>query len=512
MKFVKLIGNLDMPKTRKAIKAQLKGLNNLTFNITPNVNTKGVQSATKQAINNAQRVANSNKVHLNFDTSKQQLVNQIKILGRNNNKLFNDREMTAKYNQLLNAANVAKSTSELKTLRGELSAFKTELVATNNAGMTWGSKFKESIKSYAKFFSGASMIYALSNQVRNATTEAKTLDDSLVNLQKVTDEIADRDALYKYFDKSLKKAQELNVKVGSLIDAVTEFKKLGWSLDNAELGSKWANILANVGDVDIDTAIGSIKTSIASFDEIGGYTDDQMDKKLEAYTDLINNMSNKYSIDAEGLAESIRLSAGTLTEAHTSIEQAATMFATANKYYNDPSYLGNTAKIGSLRMRASSGDTDAIEELQEMGEEVDDLATATSNLREKLMALTGVDIMEDEHTFKSYYEQLYEISQVMDKLDDTSRANVLETMFGKSRSAAGAAILSGMKESASAYEDAINSAGSATEEYQVWMSSADAACQRFSNTLTETYQGIINGNTVRDLANLGSAVLEFANN
>lgn len=511
MKFVKLIGNLDMPKTRKAIKAQLKGLNNLTFNITPNVNTKGVQSATKQAINNAQRVANSNKVHLNFDTSKQQLVNQIKILGRNNNKLFNDREMTAKYNQLLNAANVAKSTGELKTLRGELSAFKTELVATNNAGMTWGSKFKESVKSYTKFFSGASLVYAISNQVRNAATEAKTLDDSLVNLQKVTDEISDRDTLYKYFDKSLSKAQELNVKVGSLIDAVTEFKKLGWDLDDAELGAKWANILSNVGDVDIDTAIGSIKTSIASFDEIGGYGNDQMDKKLEAYTDLINNMSNKYSIDAEGLAESIRLSAGTLTEAHMSIEQAATMFATANKYYNDPSYLGNTAKIGSLRMRASSGDTDAIEELQEMGEEVDDLATATSNLREKLMALTGVDIMEDEHTFKSYYEQLYEISQVMDKLDDTSRANVLETMFGKSRSAAGAAILSGMKESASAYEDAINSAGSATEEYQTWMTSADAACQRFSNTLTETYQSIINGNTVRDLANLGSAVLELAN-
>lgn len=512
MKFVKLIGNLDMPKTRKAIKAQLKGLNNLTFNITPNVNTKGVQTATKQAINNAQRVANSNKVHLNFDTSKQQLVNQIKILGRNNNKLFNNREMTAKYEQLLSSANVAKSTDELKTLRGELSAFKTELVATNNAGKTWASKTLDSMKNYVKFFSGASFVYTIFNLGRNAATETKTLDDSLVNLQKVTDEIADRDALYKYFDKSLSKAQELNVKVGSLIDAVTEFKKLGWDLDDAELGAKWANILSNVGDVDIDTAIGSIKTSIASFDKIGGYGNDQMDKKLEAYTDLINNMSNKYSIDADGLAESIRLSAGTLTEAHMSIEQAATMFATANKYYNDPSYLGNTAKIGSLRMRASSGDTDAIEELQEMGEEVDDLATATSNLREKLMALTGVDIMEDEHTFKSYYDQLYEISQVMDKLDDTSRANVLETMFGKSRSAAGAAILSGMKESASAYEDAINSAGSATEEYQTWMTGADAACQRFSNTLTETYQSIINGNTVRDLANLGSAVLEFANN
>ena len=510
--YVKLIGNLDMPKTRKAIKAQLKGLNNLKFNITPNVNTKGVQSATRQAVNNAQKVANNNKVHLNFDTSKQQLVNQIKILGRNNNKLFNDRDMTAKYNQLLNSANVAKSTGELKTLRGELSAFKTELVATNNAGMTWGSKFKESIKSYAKFFSGASMIYALSNQIRNAATEAKTLDDRMVDLQKVTDEIGDRDALYKYFNRAMSKANELNVKVDSLIYAITEFKKLGWSLSDAELGGQWATILENVGDVDIDTAIGSIKTSIASFDEIGGYGNDQMDKKLEAYTDLVNEMSNKYSIDAEGLAEAIRISAGTLTQAHTSIEQAATMFATANKFYNDPNYLGNTAKIGSLRLRASQ-DADAKQELEELGEDIDDVSQSASKLQEKLLKLTGVDIMEaDGKTFKSFYDQLYEISQVMDKLSDTDRANVLETIFGKARAAGGAALLSGMKESADAYNTAINSAGSATKEYETWMQSADAACQKFSNTLTETYQSIINGNTVRDLANLGSAVLEFANN
>lgn len=510
--YVKLIGNLDMPKTRKAIKAQLKGLNNLKFNITPNVNTKGVQSATRQAVNNAQKVANNNKVHLNFDTSKQQLVNQIKILGRNNNKLFNDRDMTAKYNQLLNSANVAKSTGELKTLRGELSAFKTELVATNNAGMTWGSKFKESIKSYAKFFSGASMIYALSNQIRNAATEAKTLDDKLVDLQKVTDEIGDRDALYKYFNRAMSKANELNVKVDSLIYAITEFKKLGWSLNDAELGGQWATILENVGDVDIDTAIGSIKTSIASFDEIGGYGNDQMDKKLESYTDLVNEMSNKYSIDAEGLAEAIRISAGTLTQAHTSIEQAATMFATANKFYNDPNYLGNTAKIGSLRLRASQ-DADAKQELEELGEDIDDVSQSASKLQEKLLKLTGVDIMEaDGKTFKSFYDQLYEISQVMDKLSDTDRANVLETIFGKARAAGGAALLSGMKESADAYNTAINSAGSATKEYETWMQSADAACQKFSNTLTETYQSIINGNTVRDLANLGSAVLEFANN
>lgn len=508
---VKLVGSLDMPKTRKRIKNQLKGLDNMTFNVTPIINSKGVQKATKQSLQNAQKVANDNKIEYSFDVDKQKMKNQLKNFATENSKLFSSKEMTAKYNQLLNLSNVAKSKSELNALRKQLSAFRTELIATNKAGMTWSDKFKASIAHFAQYFSGASFIYAVTNEIRNAWTEAKTLDDSLVDLQKVTAEIEDRDSLYKYFDKALNKAQELNVKVGSLIDAITEFKKLGWSLENAELGGKWASVLSNVGDVDIETAIGSIKTAVASFDEIGGYGNDQMDKKLEAYVDLINNMSNKYSIDAQGLAESIRLSVGTLTEAHVSIEEAATMFATANKYYNDPSYLGNTAKIGSLRMRATSGDTDAIEELQEMGEEIDDLATASSTLRDKLMALTGVDIMVDEHTFKSYYDQLYEIAQVIDTLDDTSRANVLETLFGKSRSAGGAAILSGMKESSDAYKDAINSAGSATQEYTTWMQSADAATQRFSNALTATYQNFINGNTVRDIANLGAEVLEFAN-
>lgn len=506
--YVNLIGRLDLSKTKKDIEAQSKGMK---ISITPDVNSKGVQSATKQAMNNAQKVANTNKVKVGFELDRDKLVNQIKILGKENSKLFGNSDMAAKYNNLLDSAKLAQSKGELKSLRKQLSAFRAELKASNNDGLSWGNKLKESIKRYTTLFGGASFVYTISNQIRNAWQEAKTLDDALVDLQKVTDEINSRDALYKYFDRAVDKAKELNVKVSSLIYSITEFKKMGWSLGDSEIGAEWATKLENVGDVDIDTAIASIKTSIASFDTIGGYGNDQLDKKLEAYVDLINNMSNKYSIDAQGLSEAIRLSAGTLTEAHTSIEEAVTMFATANKYYNNPDYLGNTVKIGSLRLRASSGDTSAMEELEEMGENVEELTSATSTLREKLLGLTGVDIMVDENTFKSYYDQLLEISQVIDKLDDTSRANVLETLFGKNRSAAGAAILSGMQESASAYEDAITSVGSATKEYEVWMQSADAASQRFANNMTEVYQGIINGNTVRDLTNMGSSVLEFAN-
>lgn len=509
--FVPLIGKLQLGRTRKMINDQLKG-RTYNVNLSPKINKKNVQNATNQAVNTAKKVANTNKVPLNFEVKKEQLINKLKIVAKECNKLFSNQDLTKKYNSLLNSANIAKSTADLRKVRSELSAFKTELKATGYATMSWGSKFKESIKRYANFSSGASFVYTMINQSRQASSEAKSLDDRLVDLQKVTDEIEDRDALYKYFDRAMSKAKDLNVKVDSLIYAITEFKKMGWSLDDAELGGKWSTVLSNVGDLNIDSAIGSIKTAIASFDEIGGYTDEQMNKKLEAYVDLINEMSNRYSIDAEGLAEAIRLSAGTLTQAHTTIEQAAAMFSTANRFYNDTNYLGNTAKIGSLRLRASTS-TDARKELEELGEDIDDVADSASSLREKLLSLTGVDIMEaDGQTFKSFYQQLLEISQVMDNLSDTSRANVLETIFGKARAAAGQALISGLQtEGVKAYETAINSVGSAMKEYETWCESASASIQRFQNALTETYQSILNGNTVRDITNLGTALLNVAN-
>lgn len=509
--YVYITGKLHLTKTGKMIREQLKG-RTYNVNLLPKINKKNVQNATNQAVNTAKKVANTNKVPLNFEVKKEQLINKLKIVAKENNKLFSNQDLTKKYNSLLNSANIAKSTADLRKVRSELSAFKTELKATGYATMSWGSKFKESIKRYANFFSGASFVYTMINQLRQASSEAKSLDDRLVDLQKVTDEIEDRDALYNYFDRAMSKAKDLNVKVDSLIYAITEFKKMGWSLDDAELGGKWSTVLSNVGDLNIDSAIGSIKTAIASFDEIGGYTDEQMNKKLEAYVDLINEMSNRYSIDAEGLAEAIRLSAGTLTQAHTTIEQAAAMFSTANRFYNDTNYLGNTAKIGSLRLRASTS-TDARKELEELGEDIDDVADSASSLREKLLSLTGVDIMEaDGQTFKSFYQQLLEISQVIDSLSDTSRANVLETIFGKARAAAGQALISGLQtEGVKAYETAINSAGSAMKEYTTWCESASASIQRFQNALTETYQSIVNGSTVRDVTNLGTALLNVAN-
>ena len=72
-------------------------------------------------------------------------------------------------------------------------------------------------------------------------------------------------------------------------------------------------------------------------------------------------------------------------------------------------------------------------ELEEMGEDVSDMATTTSQLQAKLLALTGgkVDIMLDENTFKSSTQILREMADAWENMTDIQRASALELMGGR---------------------------------------------------------------------------------
>lgn len=65
------------------------------------------------------------------------------------------------------------------------------------------------------------------------------------------------------------------------------------------------------------------------------------------------------------------------------------------------------------------------------GMDTDGMASSVSKLREEMHALTGVDIMKDNNTYKSTYDMLKDISEVWHQMNDVSQANVLELLFGK---------------------------------------------------------------------------------
>lgn len=71
----------------------------------------------------------------------------------------------------------------------------------------------------------------------------------------------------------------------------------------------------------------------------------------------------------------------------------------------------------SMRIRG------AKTELEEAGLEADGMAESTAKLREEIKALSGVDIMLDDNTFKSTYDIMDELSAKWKDLEDIQQAN-----------------------------------------------------------------------------------------
>lgn len=144
----------------------------------------------------------------------------------------------------------------------------------------------------------------------------------------------------------------------------------------------------------------------------------------------------------------------------------------------------------SLRIRSTKT------QLEDLGEDAEGAAENVSKLREQMLALTGVDIQLNKNTYKSTYQILLEMSKVWDKLDDMSRASVLEQLFGKRQANIGAAILSNGELLQQVYEtsekasDGIGSAMREQEEYaksiQYNLNSLKASYQQLAQEIVQS--------------------------
>lgn len=82
-------------------------------------------------------------------------------------------------------------------------------------------------------------------------------------------------------------------------------------------------------------------------------------------------------------------------------------------------------KTMTMRIRGAKS------ELEEAQLDTDGMATSTAKLRQEIQALSGVDIMENETTFKSTFDILDELSNKWQDLTDIQQASITELVAGK---------------------------------------------------------------------------------
>jgi len=507
---VPLVGTLNKTKTRAQLKQDLASLNG-TVNLTGKFNSKGVKASVQQATSQAQKQADVKPVQMTFTVKKEKLINDIKLLAQQNSRLFKDTDMSIKYNTLLDSAQMARNTVELSALRTQLGAFRAELKITGNAGLTMTDALRSGLSKVLYLFGSHGIIMQFTAQLRKAWTEAKELDSALTDLSRVNAEIS-RSDFPNYLDKVISKTKELSVATKDYIDAVTTFSRAGYNLTDSEILSDMSIQLMKVGDMDATSASKALLAGLQGYAEIDGYGMDQLIEKAQALNDKIDIIGNTASISQKEVAEGIQAVGSVMSDANTSVDEFLSLLAAGNRAVQDSNKVALAIRTSALRIRGCTV------ELQEMGEETEDVIESTSTLAAKIKALTningngGVDILEaDEETFRSIYDIYNDIAKVYDKMSDTDSSALLDLIAGKNRSNQISAILQNMSEANELLDRSLNAAGTASAEYEIYLNSAEAATERFGVAMTETYNNILNGETVKGLTNAGTAVLDFAN-
>lgn len=125
-------------------------------------------------------------------------------------------------------------------------------------------------------------------------------------------------------------------------------------------------------------------------------------------------------------------------------------------------------------------------ELEEAGLETEGMVDSTAKLRSEILALSGVDIMENANEFKSTYKIMDELAAKWENLTDIQQATVTELIAGKRQGNIVSSLMTNFDTAREALETSMNSAGSAMREHEKWQQSLEAQI----NSLKASWQSL----------------------
>ena len=343
-------------------------------------------------------------------------------------------------------------------------------------------------KAFYGFAGQLSTYFGLNDFVRyigEGINTVRELDTAMTEMRKVSDESVT--SLKNYQKATFDVADAVGTTAIQIQNSTADWQRLGYGLDEASKLAEISNLYKNVGDMDINEATEHMISSVQAWKSEFSSTVDT----AEAIANRYNKIGNEFAISSADIGEAMETSAAALKAGGNTLNESLGLITAGNVIQQDASTVSSAMKILSLRIRGAKAD------LESMGESTDDLADSTSKLRDELKALTGVDIMLDENTFKSTAQIIQEIGKNWSKMTDVSQAAALEKLAGKNRASTVAGLIENYETIGKVIEAAEQADNSALEENEKFLESIDGRVQKLQNRMQEFWTTVIDTDTVK---------------
>ncbi len=340
--------------------------------------------------------------------SQNKMLNDFKSYWNENTKAHKD--FSPDYESIVSELENGRLTSgKASELAKRIGSFKSEIKSSGKEGKTWFSDTKRALGQIAQFTG----VYAALQNVMvelpsQMMTAVKDVDAAKIELTKVSD--APTSQLSDYWNEAAESAKKYGATISDVISSTADWKRLGYNLNDSKTLSDATSLMQKVGD-DM-TQESSAEGIISTLKGFGMNASD-----VNKIIDSVNEVSNTQPIATNGLFEGLKRSASSMSAANNSLSQTIGLITAANSVVQDPASVGTAFKTISMRIRG------ATTELEDAGLDTEGMASSTAKLREEIQALSGVDIMKNDTTFKSTYDILDELASKWQDLTDIQQAN-----------------------------------------------------------------------------------------
>ena len=396
--------------------------------------------------------------------------------------------------------NTLNSTGKLDTtafssIQNEFKMIQQQAIATGKIGRSFGDTFTGAFRSILQYVNVSTLIYSSIRGLKEMFQNVVAIDTAMTELRKVTNETSE--SYSKFLSNAGSTAKEIGTTVTGIINSTADFARLGYSFTDAQELAKTANIYAVVGDEieSVDTATKSIISTMAA------YKDEITDSMQIA--DKFNEVGNNFAISSGGIGDALQRSASSLAAANNSLDQSIALITAANTVVQDPDIVGTAFKTISMRIRG------AKTELEEAGLETDGMVESTAKLRAEIEALSGVDIMLNDTTFKSTYDIMDELAEKWQDLTDIQQASITELIAGKRQGNVVSSLMANFDIAREALETSLGSEGSAMAEHEKWMQSLEARINQLKAAWEELSQAFLDDGFLKGLVSAGTDILSF---
>lgn len=488
---------LDTSYVQQQLKALQQQLSNNSSGI--NINLNGSTNAPSQALKGLQGQISATTQAQNNLNNSMLLMTKGKILSNQVISWYNDNQAAAKqYDSELkqivyNTKNLSNA-KQLSLLRAQFQNIKTEVTATDKVSKGFFGNLKsnlgQALQSMLKYQLAYKIINETVNSIKKMIQAVSDLDATLTSFNRLAS--LSKTELAEFTNQAYELADAIGRTGREVIQATTEFKRSGYTIDESLGLSKAAIILTNVSD-------GLDSTSEAASDLIAvlkGYN--LNDSEVMSVVDKIDKVGNESAIGQADITEALKKVSGTLYQSGTTLDQTIGLVTGAFSQLRDIGKSANGLITISQRLRAIDEDGEAIDGL------MPELQQAFGSI--------GVAIEDSNGELRSTYDIIKDYAAVFPTLTSEQRQYFGELAAGKRQVSVWNAMVQGINDVDKAVEQSTNSLGTAEAENEIYKNSIQGLKNEMQNAYDKLAIEVIDSDWIKDVIRALTSFLEVLTN